>query len=126
MSVYKGDKIVGGGRADLEYIRKLHDPDWSQAVAISSLELFYGYTAPKRGIFVGATMPATSPGTIYIHLSNKIIAYGFVGGSGDTSENNIQVAVVNTPVSKGDTLKSSVPTLIDGNYKIYFVPYKMQ
>lgn len=67
MSIYKGDKLVagsglttgqgGGGGGDsvltAEYIRNLHDPDWSKVTVVTRDQFIAGYVAPGRGIIVG-------------------------------------------------------------------------
>lgn len=105
-----------------ELIRNLHDPDWSQAVAITSEQLLAGYAAPKRGIFVGSVLPKNVNEYLQLLLNNIVIAFGSLG----TSNGDIRNAVASVPVSQGDVIKSTAATLYDGNYKIHFVPYKAQ
>ena len=123
---------------DIDYARNLYAPDWSQAVTIPQDVLMHGYTVPKRGIFVGSTIPFSSIGAGHITLNGVVIGYGFISGpditSGPVSSPNdvpypgadVRVAYVNTPASPGDVLKSDFPMLQDGHYTIYFVPYKRQ
>lgn len=105
---------------DIEYARDLYAPDWSQVVTISQSALLSGYTAPKRGIFVGSTIPQASPGTGHIILNGINIAYGYI------LNEDVRVAYVNTPVAAGDVIKSDMLMVQDGFYKIYFIPYKRQ
>ena len=105
---------------NIEYARDLYAPDWSQAVTIPQDVLMHGYTAPKRGIFVGSTIPQTAPGDGHIRLNGIVIGYGYILGE------DVRAAVVNIPVSPGDVLKSDYIMARDGFYTIYFVPYKRQ
>lgn len=105
-----------------ELIRNLHDPDWSQAVVITSEQLLAGYAAPKRGIFVGNTLPTLDGGSVLLTLNNVTISFGSLG----TSNGDLRAAISNVPVSQGDVIKSNAATLVDGNYNIKFVPYKAQ
>ena len=105
---------------NIEYARDLYAPDWSQAVTIPQDVLMHGYTVPKRGIFVGSTIPQTAPGDVHIRLNGIVIGYGYISGE------DVHVAYVNTPASPGDVLKSDSPTVQDKHYTIYFVPYKRQ
>ena len=120
---------------NIDYARDLYAPDWSQAVTVSSSALLSGYTVPKRGIFVGSTIPQTLPGAGHITLNGVVIGYGFVAGGeitpipGDSIPypgGDVRVAYVNTPASPGDVLKSDFPMVQDGHYTIYFIPYKRQ
>ncbi len=107
---------------NIEYARDLYAPDWSQAVPISQMDLFYGYAAPKRGIFVGSTIPQNT-GYKYaghVRLNGIVLGYAYIGG------NDVRAAVINTPVSPGDVIKSDTIMVRDGFYTIYFVPYKRQ
>ena len=111
---------------DIDYARALYAPDWSQAITIPQDVLMHGYTVPKRGIFVGSTIPQhigsalESPSVAHIRLNGVTIGFGFI------FYEDVRVAYVNTPASPGDVLKSDSPTVQDGHYTIYFVPYKKQ
>ena len=111
---------------DINYARDLYAPDWSQAVAIPQEVLMRGYTVPKRGIFVGSTIPQHIGSAIedfnllHIRLNGVTIGFGYA------LYEDIRVAYVNTPASPGDVLKADAPTVRDGHYTIYFVPYKRQ
>lgn len=105
---------------NIQYARDLYAPDWSQAVAIPQMDLFHGYTVPKRGIFVGSTIPQTAPGDGRIKLNGVTVAFGLIRGC------DIRPAYVNTPASPGDVLKSDYIMVQDGHYTIYFIPYKRQ
>ena len=117
------DAIEDIDPVNIEYARDLYTPDWPQAVPIPQMDLFYGYTAPKRGIFVGSTIPQTTDGFGYnghIRLNGIVIGFGYISGE------DVRTAVVNIPVSPGDVIKSDVIMIRDGFYTIYFVPYKRQ
>ena len=111
---------------DIDYARDLYAPDWSQAVTIPQDVLMHGYTVPKRGIFVGSTIPQHISGAIesvsvaHIRLNGVTIGFGYI------FYEDVRVAYVNTPASPGDVLKSDSPTVQDGHYTIYFIPYKRQ
>ena len=106
--------------ANIEYARDLYAPDWSQAVAIPQSVLQSGYTAPKRGIFVGSTIPQTSPGISLITVNGVQMGFGYIAAR------DIRAAVINIPVSPGDVIKSGSIMVQDANNAIYFVPYKRQ
>ena len=106
--------------ANIEYARDLYAPDWSQAVVIPQSALQSGYTAPKRGIFVGSTIPQTSPGISLITVN------GVQMGIGYTVARDVRAAVINISVSPGDVIKSGYLMVQDANHAIYFVPYKRQ
>ncbi len=111
---------------NIDYARDLYAPDWSQAVTISQEALMYGYTVPKRGIFVGSTIPQhiggvlETPSVAHIRLNGVTIGFGYI------HYDDVRIAYVNTPASPGDVIKSDSPTVQDGHYTIYFVPYKRQ
>ena len=106
--------------ANIEYARDLYAPDWSQAVVIPQSVLQSGYTAPKRGIFVGSTIPQTSPGISLVTVNGIQMGIGYI------SNHDVRAAVINIPVSPGDVIKSDIIMVRDGFYTIYFVPYKRQ
>ena len=114
------DALVDLDPVNIEYARDLYAPDWPQAVPILQMELFNGYTAPKRGIFVGSTIPQTSPGEGHIRLNGIVLGYGYILGE------DVRAAVINIPVLPGDVIKSDYVMVQDGFYTIYFVPYKRQ
>ena len=108
---------------NIEYARDLYTPDWSHAVPIPQMDLFYGYAAPKRGIFVGSTIPQSTEANMYaghVRLNGIVLGWGYILGE------DVRAAVINTPVSTGDVIKSDVIMVRDGFYTIYFVPYKRQ
>ena len=105
---------------NIEYARDLYAPDWAQAVPIPQMDLFYGYTAPKRGIFVGSVIPNASPGDGHVRLNGIVLGYAYILGE------DVRAAVINIPVSPGDVIKSGYLMVQDGNHAIYFVPYKRQ
>ena len=106
--------------ANIEYARDLYAPDWSQAVVIPQSVLQSGYTAPKRGIFVGSTIPQTAPGISLITVNGIQMGIGYISGS------DVRAAVINIPVLPGDVIKSGYLMVQDANHAIYFVPYKRQ
>ena len=106
--------------ANIEYARDMYAPDWSQAVVIPQMDLFNGYTAPKRGIFVGSTIPQTTAGISLITVNGIQMGIGYI------LNEDVRAAVINIPVSPGDVIKSNGIMVQDGNHAIYFVPYKGQ
>ena len=120
------DALENHESIDIDYARDLYAPDWSQAVTIPQDVLMHGYTVPKRGIFVGSTIPqhissaVESVSVAHIRLNGVTIGFGYI------LYEDVRVAYVNTPASPGDVLKSDSPTVQDGHYTIYFIPYKRQ
>ena len=114
------DALKSREPANIEYARDLYAPDWSQAVVISQKVLQSGYTAPKRGIFVGSTIPQTSPGISLITVNGVQMGFGYI------VNRDVRTAAINIPVSPGDVIKSGYIMVQDGNHAIYFVPYKRQ
>ena len=120
------DALKNHESIDINYARDLYAPDWSQATAIPQDALMYGYTVPKRGIFVGSTIPqhigsaVESLNVAHIKLNDVLIGFAYILGG------DVRVAYVNTPASPGDVIKSDSPTVQDGHYTIYFIPYKRQ
>ena len=105
-----------------EYIRNLHDPDWSQAVSITATQLIEGYTVPKRGIIVGSIVPNTHDftGSPIIKINDIVVSYAR-GSSNEISHGNIQC-----PVCANDRVRLVNIPANYCNYKISFVPYKAQ
>ena len=114
------DALKGREPANIEYARDLYAPDWSQAVVIPQNVLQSGYAAPKRGIFVGSTIPQTSPGISLITVNGIQMGIGYILYA------DIRAAVINIPVSPGDVIKSGYLMVQDANHALYFVPYKRQ
>ena len=113
------DALKGREPINIDYARDLYAPDWSQAVVIPQKVLQSGYTAPKRGIFIGSTIPQ-SPGISLITVNGIQMGMGYFVGE------DLRVAVINIPVSPGDVIKSGYIMVQDGHHSIYFVPYKRQ
>lgn len=132
MSIYKGDKLVAGssvttgqGGSDsgltAEYIRNLHDPDWSKATMITRDQFIAGYTAPARGIIVGFSEGAihvdVEVGGITEHIGGYIAAKVndvILSRSVLFSENNMsQLPIISCCVSRGDIFKAAQLKMID-------------
>ena len=107
-----------------EFIRNLHDPDWSQAINIKIDQLSSGYTAPGRGIIVGWVMGdnlGSSNSKMSITVNDVVIGeYTYKAGDW-TSYPSIQV-----PVNKNDVVKSTQEIPSIKNMNMSFVPYKAQ
>ena len=112
--------LKGREPVNIEYARNLYAPDWSQAVVIPQDVLMHGYTAPKRGIFVGSTIPQPPFGISLVTVNGIQMGIGYIVAE------DIRAAVINIPVLPGDVLKSGTLMVQDGNHAIYFVPYKSQ
>lgn len=110
---------------NIEHARNLYAPDWSKAVVISQTTLLHGYTAPKRGIFIGSSVPQTAPGISLVTINGIQMGFGFTIGK-DMYAQDVRPAVIDVSVSPGDVIKSSGLMVQDGNHAFYFVPYKMQ
>lgn len=130
MSIYKGDKLVagssvttgqGGGDSGLtaEYIRNLHDPDWSKATMVTRDQFIAGYTAPARGIIVGF-----SSGLIYVEDEhNAILGSGHIAVKVNdvilassilfTENNQSELPTINCSVSRGDVFRAAQLEMID-------------
>ena len=105
-----------------ELIRNLHDPDWSQAVSITTTQLIEGYTVPKRGIIVGSIIPNTysATGSPIIKINGITVSYAR-GSSNEISHGSVQC-----PVCAND--RASLEGISAGSCDahISFVPYKAQ
>ena len=121
---YPSAKAVYDALGDLEpvgieYARDLYTPDWSKATVITSDALLLGYPAPKRGIFIGSTVP-------YDLEVGAITLNGFPIATGKRSPVGSKLAYVSAFAAAGDIIKSSVRMQLDTTYIIRFVPYKRQ
>ena len=106
---------------NIEYARDLYAPDWNHVVAITSDQLLLGYRAPKRGIFIGSTVPYDSEdGYITINVGIRI------GYTRKVTVIDMLPIYINLHVSAGDVLKSNVRMQLDNHFSIFFVPYKTQ
>ena len=116
-SAVKGVEVVTP-----ELIRDLHDPDWSQAVSITTTQLIEGYTVPKRGIIVGSIIPNTYDvtGAPIIKINGIVVTYAR-GSSNEISHGSVQC-----PVCAND--RASLEGISAGSCDahISFVPYKAQ
>ena len=126
MSIYKGDKLVagssvttgqGGGDSGLtvEYIRNLHDPDWSKTTIITRDQFIAGYVAPGRGIIVGFSeggidievteggITTLIGGYIALKVNDVILSNSVI-----FVENNMsKLPTINCSVSKGDIFRAA-------------------
>ena len=114
------DALMTREPVNIEYARGLYAPDWSKAILISSDALLLGYPAPKRGIFIGSTVPYDLEQG-YIVLNGIIVAYGFKSTAVD-----FQSVPISLSATAGDVIKSTVRMQLDTTYSIRFVPYKSQ
>ena len=106
--------------ANIEHARDLYAPDWSKAGTITSDMLLLGFTAPGRGILIGATVPEDSDNG-FISLNNVVIGYSY-----KVTVLNFQSMPINLPVLPGDVIRSNIRMELDATFKIFFVPYKAQ
>ena len=126
MSIYKGDKLVAGssvttgqGSGDsgltAEYIRNLHDPDWSKATMITRDQFIAGYTVPARGVIVGFEDGGINidvpEGNIITHVGGYIavkVNDVILSNSVLFVENNHSLLpFISCSVSKGDIFKAA-------------------
>ena len=114
------DALKGREPANIEYARDLYTPDWTKAAVITSDALLLGFTAPKRGIFIGSTTPYDI-GDGFIALNNIII-----GWCSKPNAIEARFMPINVPVSPGDVIRSSVRMLLNTTLNIFFIPYKTQ
>ena len=105
-----------------ELIRNLHDPDWSQAVSITTTQLIEGYTVPKRGIIVGSIIPNTYDvtGAPIIKINGIVVTYAR-GSSNEISHGSVQC-----PVCANDRARLEGISAGSCDAHISFVPYKAQ
>ena len=113
---YDQAEIIDGSGYQSDYVRNLHDPDWSQAVSITVDQLSSGYTVPGRGIVVGWAIATKDK--MYITVNDVVIGASTYKNMDWTSFANIQV-----PVNKNDVIKASEPVSLTN---ASFVPYKAQ
>lgn len=117
MSIRKGDTILAGNFTKLK-------PSWSQAEAITTAQLYAGYTASTDGMIVGNASPAavasgsdlTAP--VYINNVQVAKAYNSLNYNGRTT---FIIASIQCPVSAGDTIKCNNNSLSSSELK--FIPY---
>ena len=117
------DSTVSGVEVETaEYIRNLHDPDWSQAIAITADQLVTGYTVPKRGIIVGSIIPNTYNVTEapIIKINGIVVSYA------RASSNEISHGSVQCPVCANDIARLEGISAGSCDAHISFVPYKAQ
>lgn len=105
-----------------ELIRNLHDPDWSQAEAITAAQLTAGWTATKRGIIVGWFRTSIDSSTVIVmKMNNVVVARGYQYNANSYWDGNAQC-----PVAAGDVIKIEGRTAAQLTLEIHFVPYKAQ
>ena len=114
------DALGDLGPVDIEYARDLYTPNWGHGNVITSDQLLLGYRAPKRGIFIGSTIPYDY-GNGIIALNGIRIANGH-----NPAKGTAQLLYVSIFAAAGDILKSNVRMRLDTNFTIFFVPYKRQ
>lgn len=105
-----------------DYIKNLHDPDWSQAVSITAAQLIEGYTTPRRGIIVGSIIPNTYDVTDAPIIKINDIIVSYMRGS----SNVINHGSVQCPVCAYDVIKLEGIGAENCDSHISFVPYKAQ
>lgn len=105
-----------------ELLRNLHDPDWSQAIAITVDQLVEGYTVPKRGTIVGSIIPNTYnvTGSPIIKINGVVVSYA------RGSSNEITHGSVQCPVCANDIVRLEGFSKESCDSHISFVPYKAQ
>ena len=116
---------------DMNYMRGLHDPDWSKVITESDTQslpngygktITYTYTCSARG-FVYIKFKG-SYGNCNIAVSNQNIVTSI-------QLNSVYYNVPPLPVNKGDTIKfdvnrTSTGITVEFSYTIDLVPYKVQ
>ena len=75
-------------------------PDWSNAQAISTADLYAGYEIPANGLVVGSYCGNSGSGTLSV---NNVVVGNYYKLSSST---NIEVTL-SLPVAKGDEIKST-------------------
>lgn len=130
MSIYKGNNLIAGQGLDIDLIRNLHDPDWSQAVSITAKQLAAGYTTPGRGIVVGVIANDVIDTRLDINVNGVAVAASTKTGAW------ISYPGIQVPVNKNDVMTVTVvdmygvPVQVDisssREVRLLFVPYKAQ
>lgn len=105
-----------------DYVRNLHDPDWSQAVSITATQLIEGYTVPKRGTIVGSIIPNTYnvTGSPIIKINGIVVSYAR-GSSNEITHGSVQCPVCASDIVRLEGISKEI---CDSH--ISFVPYKAQ
>ena len=102
----------------------IRNPDWSRAVALTSAQLQAGWIVPEDGIIVGDFLPTlTSNGAVRLTINNILVAFAFNNSQGGGQD--IRNGLAGTQVAAGDVLNVSQAIIVDNNYTIRFVPYKV-
>ena len=119
---YDQAEIIDGSGYQADYVRNLHDPDWSQAVSITAAQLIEGYTTPGRGIIVGSIIPNANgvAGAPIIKINGVVVSYA------RASSNEITHGSVQCPVCAYNVVKLEGTTAENCDAHINFVPYKVQ
>ena len=81
-------------------VYKSQQPDWSNAQAISTADLYAGYEIPANGLVVGSFCGNSGSGTLSV---NNVVVGNYYKSSSST---NIEVTL-SLPVAKGDEIKST-------------------
>lgn len=81
-------------------VYKSQQPDWSNAQAISTADLYAGYEIPANGLVVGSFCGNSGSGTLSV---NNVVVGNYYKSSSNT---NIEVTL-SLPVAKGDKIKST-------------------
>ena len=111
--------------ANLAQSDSVRNPDWSRAIALTSAQLLAGWTAPEDGVIVGDFLPSqTVTGAVRLTINNVLVAFAFNNSQGGGQD--IRNGLAGTQVAAGDILKISQAIIVDGNYTVRFVPYRVQ
>ena len=102
-----------------EYIRNLHDPDWSQAESITVTQINNGWTATKRGIVIIDAYSTGASTHANILLNGNVVALLHV-----MQGTVVHMAHIELQVNNGDIITKDGATINVNVGK--FVPYKQQ
>lgn len=106
-------KIAGNVISDA-----IRNPDWANAITLTSQQLTDGYTAPADGLIVGYYLSAEASNVIVgLRVNTKLVAAARGITSSAASDGNVQVQV-----NKGDTISFDGST---GSMSLKFIPYKV-
>ena len=92
-------------------------PDWTNAVTISTKQIYAGYKVPDDGMFVCTGVTPAGAGYRKITVNNVPVA------SGTNTSGAYSLGSTRCPVSKGDLIKASTSDAWP-NESRYFVPWK--
>ena len=127
---YDQAEIIDGSGYQADYVRNLHDPDWSNMQYYTAAQLNAGITIPARGIFICTVHTGSSQRSLSnLKINGKTVDWSY--WNVEDGRFDLTKFCFSGPVCKGDivTVTFNVYTGHDDdytNFPIAFVPYKAQ